>query len=57
MYQAFADCRDFGFRSQITRAAVSVPSNITEGMERRGSREKTWFLSVAKASCAECGLN
>jgi len=53
MYQAFADCRDFGFRSHITRAAVSVPSNIAEGMERRGPREKTWFLSVAKASCAE----
>ncbi|MFJ4258200.1 MULTISPECIES: four helix bundle protein [Pseudomonas] len=53
MYQAFAGCRDFGFKSQITRAAVSVPSNIAEGMERSGSREKVWFLSVAKASCAE----
>jgi four helix bundle protein len=55
MYQAFADCRDFGFRSHITRAAVSVPSNIAEGMERRGPREKTWFLSVANAQ--SCGLN
>ena len=53
MYQAFAECRDFGFRSQVTRAAVSVPSNIAEGMERSGKREKAWFLSVAKASCAE----
>ncbi|MBH3385405.1 MULTISPECIES: four helix bundle protein [Pseudomonas] len=53
IYRAFAGCRDFGFRSQITRAAVSVPSNIAEGMERRGMREKAWFLSVAKASCAE----
>ncbi|MFJ4112748.1 MULTISPECIES: four helix bundle protein [Pseudomonas] len=53
MYRAFAECRDFGFRSQITRSAVSIPSTIAEGMERRGWREKVWFLSVAKASSAE----
>nr|WP_277818256.1 four helix bundle protein [Pseudomonas putida] len=53
IYRAFAECRDFGFRSQITRSAVSIPSNIAEGMERRGWREKVWFLSVAKASSAE----
>lgn len=53
LYQALVDCRDFGFKGQITRAAVSIPSNIAEGMERWGQREKVWFLSVAKASCAE----
>ncbi|WP_322359451.1 four helix bundle protein [Pseudomonas sichuanensis] len=53
MYQAFADCRDFAFKSQITRSAVSVPSNIAEGMERQSCREKVWFLNVAKASFAE----
>ncbi|WP_028696589.1 four helix bundle protein [Pseudomonas cremoricolorata] len=53
MYRAFAHCRDLGFKSQLTRAAVSVPANIAEGMERRSEREKAWFLSVAKASCAE----
>ena len=25
------DCRDYGFRDQITRSALSVPSNISEG--------------------------
>lgn len=53
LYQALADCRDFGFKDQITRSAVSVPSNIAEGMERRGWRETVWFLNIAKGSCAE----
>lgn len=53
LYRALETCRDYGFKAQITKSAVSVPSNIAEGMERRGIREKVWFLSVAKASCAE----
>jgi four helix bundle protein len=53
LVRAFACCRDFGFKDQITRSSVSVPSNIAEGMERRGFREKVWFLNVAKGACAE----
>lgn len=53
LYRAMVDCRDFGFKVQITRSALSIPSNIAEGMERRSVKEKAWFLSIAKASCAE----
>ena len=53
MYRALADCPDYGFRNQLTRSALSVPSNIAEGMERAGNAEKRYFLSVAKGSCAE----
>jgi four helix bundle protein len=28
LYKALGDCGDRGFRDQITRAALSVPSNI-----------------------------
>jgi len=28
IYQLFSGCRDFGFRDQLQRAAVSIPSNI-----------------------------
>ena len=28
VYRELQACRDYGFRDQITRAAVSIPSNI-----------------------------
>jgi len=43
----------YGMRSQITRAAVSVPANIAEGWTREGVREKAQFLAIAHASLAE----
>jgi len=53
VYQQTEQLRDFGFKQQITRAALSVPSNIAEGMERLTDKEKVYFLGVAKGSCAE----
>lgn len=45
--------RDWSLRDQMRRAAVSVPSNIAEGNERRSGREAAQFLAVAKGSLAE----
>jgi hypothetical protein len=30
VYKHFADCKDFGFKDQITRSSLSIPSNILE---------------------------
>jgi len=43
----------YGMRSQITRAAASVPANISEGWTRESDREKAQFLSIAHGSLAE----
>lgn len=43
----------FGMRGQITRAAVSVPSNIAEGWARESRREKAQFMAIAHGSLAE----
>jgi len=53
IYKELAELRDFGFRDQITRAGLSIPSNIAEGMERISRKEQMRFLDIAKASCAE----
>jgi len=45
--------KDWGFRDQIQRAAVSISSNIAEGYGRRGNREMVKFLWIAKGSASE----
>src|SRR3954467_5237111 len=45
--------RDFGWRDQIQRAAVSIMSNIAEGFERGKRTEFHQFACIAKGSCGE----
>ena len=53
IYKATKDQKDFGFRDQITRAALSIPSNIAERFERGTHKECLRFLHYAKGSCGE----
>jgi four helix bundle protein len=45
--------RDFGFRDQIRRAAVSIPSNIAAGDELGSNKQAIKFFYIAKGSSAE----
>lgn len=53
IYRHLEALRDFGFKDQITRASLSIPSNIAEGFERISLKECVTFLSYAKGSCGE----
>jgi four helix bundle protein len=53
VYQDFQIIKDFGFRDQIQRSAVSVMNNIAEGFCRSTEREKVNFLNFARGSVGE----
>ena len=43
----------FGLVSQMTRAAVSIPSNIAEGAGRNSDKDFAHFISIAIGSLYE----
>ena len=53
LYQQTKDLRDFGFRDQLTRSGLSIPSNIAEVFERDSDPEIARFLTIAKGSAGE----
>ena len=53
IYRETKELRDFGFRDQITRAGLSIASNIAEGMQRSSVADQCKFLDYARGSSGE----
>ena len=49
----FPQSEEFGLKSQMRRASVSICSTIAEGCGRRGDREFRRFLDISMGSCCE----
>ena len=45
--------KDYGFKDQIQRAAISIMNNIAEGFERDSNTEFIRFLIYSKGSAGE----
>ena len=53
IYEVLRELKDYGFKDQITRAGLSIASNIAEGMELDSKAQKVRHLTIAKGSCGE----
>ena len=53
MTKSFPDEEKYSLTSQIRRAAVSVPSNISEGAARNSKKEFIHFLYISLGSISE----
>lgn len=52
-FDAAKNLKDYSFRNQLQRAAISITNNIAEGFERQSNKEFKQFLYIAKGSCGE----
>ena len=53
IHKSIGSSREFVLKDQITRAAISIPSNIAEGAERYSDKEFSRFLYISRGSAAE----
>ena len=53
IYKGLYHCKDYGFKDQITRSSLSVPSNIAKGFERNSDKDSVKFFYYAKGSSGE----
>ena len=53
LLKKFPDEERYALCAQLRRAAISVPSNIAEGMGRWSAKEQIHFIEIAYGSLAE----
>lgn len=53
MARKFPNEEKYALVPQVYRAAISVPSNIAEGVSRKGKKDQVHFLNISYASLME----
>ncbi|HYW92644.1 MAG TPA: four helix bundle protein [Gammaproteobacteria bacterium] len=53
VHRALRDSREWALKDQTLRSAISVASNIAEGIERDTAADAARFIHIAKGSAAE----
>ena len=53
IYQMLANNKDWGFKDQIQRAAISIMNNIAEGFDSGSDAKFANYLNIATGSCSE----
>lgn len=53
IYGYFLNNKDYSFKDQIQRSAMSTMSNISEGFDRGSNKEFIQFLVIARGSVSE----
>ena len=51
--KALAENKNWGFRDQLFRAALSICNNLAEGYDMPSDRHQLKYLWIAKGSCNE----
>ena len=53
IYELTKNCKDYAFKDQLQRAAISIMNNIAEGSESGSDAKYINFLKISKGSCSE----
>ena len=53
IYTMLQESRDFGFKDQLQRAAVSIMNNIAEGADSGSDAKFINYLNTSRGSCSE----
>jgi four helix bundle protein len=53
LYKDMLKTKNYSYRDQLLRAALSITNNIAEGFDRNSSKELRQFLVIARGSAAE----
>ena len=53
IYYLMKDCKDYGFKDQIQRAAINIMNNIAEVFDSGSDKKFISYLNISRGSCSE----